>query len=106
MALTGFSIPTTLTDDAGNALKDTTVTALGVGFRGPPGEAVRRALSSAEGGRDGSRSGRSRRKRRGSLECHEGSQERRDADTFEAELRLLPPLDVSDGLLAALVGAR
>lgn len=39
-------------------------------------------------------------------ECHEGSQERRDADTFEAELRLLPPLDVSDGLLAALVGAR
>lgn len=37
-------------------------------------------------------------------ECHEGSEERRAADDFEAELRRLPPLLVSDGLLAAIVG--
>ncbi|MBW3639832.1 MAG: hypothetical protein KY451_08295 [Actinobacteria bacterium] len=37
-------------------------------------------------------------------ECHEGSKERQDADLFEEDLRRLPPLQVPDAFLAALVG--
>lgn len=36
-------------------------------------------------------------------ECHEGSQERQDADRFEDEIRALPPLLIPTELAEALV---
>jgi hypothetical protein len=37
-------------------------------------------------------------------DCHKDSNERRDATAYEAELRALPPLNISDALAEALAG--
>jgi hypothetical protein len=37
-------------------------------------------------------------------DCHDGSSKRKEAAVFEAQLRALPPLNISDGLAEALAG--